>query len=604
MILLLRHHLCPLLIKSLSDRPIFPLTLRCTRVVFLLLKQFSIELETESEVFLVLLIRIINDDDSDHLYQRPGWIRVLAMEIVRGLCNDAELMKGLWERYDSQPTGAKVFGTLISGLKRLISEKPSLLGVNSQMQGIADFASSSGDSGVPTSNSGGSVAGMVVSAASAAANIILPTGPGLSSTSSAMKIQCIDQLDKADSPPIPEAYLYLLAVQALIVLADGFAVLAQTQSFTAFSSLKDKESVTKMLEATWPPFLASLSTLLPTNLSPELFSAILSSFEHLITTAGILGLETPRDALLASLAKFAVPGRVISGLSTIPETPRSASFSENLGLALSSSRPADPGLSERNLACLQTYLSSVIFLASRTRLGEDCWVDVIETVQNAHWVLSSTPAFVPNPPSSMFSPRGMVSPPPKRTPSASALPGGSILSASNTPSATAAEDESMLGRVQKLFEHTTQMSDEAFVEFVRALGRVSAGMVGLNAPSLPQSTSSVSLVVSRSGSVSEGLADVAEEQVEGEGLVDGGLKTDAIPGHRRRVSGIGIGVHPKVLVSRTHSLTALSVPSFFCFLWKYLNRVSEKYIRWRRKRFWDHATGTSRAAEPASHVLF
>ncbi|KAL1711433.1 guanine nucleotide exchange factor in Golgi transport N-terminal-domain-containing protein [Schizophyllum commune] len=55
--LLLRHHLCPLLIKALSDRPQFALTLRCTRVVFLLLKQFHAELQTEAEVFLVMLIK-------------------------------------------------------------------------------------------------------------------------------------------------------------------------------------------------------------------------------------------------------------------------------------------------------------------------------------------------------------------------------------------------------------------------------------------------------------------------------------------------------------------------------------------------------------------
>ena len=93
--MLLQHHLCPLLLKALSDRPNFPLTLRATRVVFLLLKQFSAELKTEAEVFLMLLIKIIGSDsdagtpaqstDSIHLQgNRPQWMRVLAMEIMRG----------------------------------------------------------------------------------------------------------------------------------------------------------------------------------------------------------------------------------------------------------------------------------------------------------------------------------------------------------------------------------------------------------------------------------------------------------------------------------------------------------------------------------------
>ncbi|KAF8495978.1 hypothetical protein F5888DRAFT_1708057 [Russula emetica] len=51
-ILLLQHHLFPLLLKTLSERSAFPLALRGTRVIFLLLKQSSSELEKEAEVIL------------------------------------------------------------------------------------------------------------------------------------------------------------------------------------------------------------------------------------------------------------------------------------------------------------------------------------------------------------------------------------------------------------------------------------------------------------------------------------------------------------------------------------------------------------------------
>lgn len=93
LLLLLQHHLCPLLLKALSERPLFPLTLRSTRVVFLLLKQFSTQLDTESEVFLMLLIKIISGGASGEtdqnqelsgLLHRPLWMRVLSMEIMRG----------------------------------------------------------------------------------------------------------------------------------------------------------------------------------------------------------------------------------------------------------------------------------------------------------------------------------------------------------------------------------------------------------------------------------------------------------------------------------------------------------------------------------------
>ncbi|KAJ7037641.1 hypothetical protein C8F04DRAFT_1329916 [Mycena alexandri] len=64
--------ICALLLKSLSDRPLFPLTLRCTRVVFLLLNQFAPELETEAEIFLTFLIKIVGDDRSEQGEQN-GW---------------------------------------------------------------------------------------------------------------------------------------------------------------------------------------------------------------------------------------------------------------------------------------------------------------------------------------------------------------------------------------------------------------------------------------------------------------------------------------------------------------------------------------------------
>ncbi|KAF9230177.1 hypothetical protein BU15DRAFT_69416, partial [Melanogaster broomeanus] len=211
---------------------VFPLTLRCTRVVFLLLKQFSFELKTEAEVFLMLLIRMISDDAesaaTDHTGSRPAWTRVLAMEIMQG---DAELIRNMLDRYDAQQSGSKVFTSLISALKRLVTEKPALLGVSSQMLGVgAPSNMSEGTSGLSYGLDVGGVAVMVANAAATAASAtvsgvvgMIGSGAGLSVQSSAMKLQCIDQLDKADSPPIPESYVYLLGVQCIVSLCEGFA---------------------------------------------------------------------------------------------------------------------------------------------------------------------------------------------------------------------------------------------------------------------------------------------------------------------------------------------------------------------------------------------
>lgn len=81
----MHQHLCPLLIKGLSERPLFPLTLRFTRVVYILLKQFSDELETEAEVFAMMLIKMVSGEDSTaDGGRRPHWMRILATEVIRG----------------------------------------------------------------------------------------------------------------------------------------------------------------------------------------------------------------------------------------------------------------------------------------------------------------------------------------------------------------------------------------------------------------------------------------------------------------------------------------------------------------------------------------
>ncbi|KAH9018594.1 guanine nucleotide exchange factor in Golgi transport N-terminal-domain-containing protein [Lactarius pseudohatsudake] len=130
LLLLLRHHLSPLLLKTLSERSTFPLTLRGTRVVFLLLKQFSSNLSTEAEVFLMLLIKIVAGE-VEAAEARPGWMKVLAMEIMRALCSDVEFMRGVWQSYDASAGdsdsggsgNARVFTYLISALKRLVTSR-------------------------------------------------------------------------------------------------------------------------------------------------------------------------------------------------------------------------------------------------------------------------------------------------------------------------------------------------------------------------------------------------------------------------------------------------------------------------------------------------
>lgn len=104
-------------------------------------------------------------------------------------------MRSIWERYDAEDGGTNLFGSLVSILKRLITEKPALLGVSTQMFGVG--VSSHAEPG-PSAASGGygfdvsSVAGLVASAASVTmTNVVgmMNTEHGLDPVGSSMKLQ-------------------------------------------------------------------------------------------------------------------------------------------------------------------------------------------------------------------------------------------------------------------------------------------------------------------------------------------------------------------------------------------------------------------------------
>ncbi|RDX44494.1 hypothetical protein OH76DRAFT_1540422 [Lentinus brumalis] len=561
LLLLLQHHLCPLVHKSLSDRPNFPLTLRCTRVVFLLLKQFSSELKTESEVFLMLLIRIVGAESGDAEPAdtaqgnpvRPLWMRVLAMEIMRGLCSDAELVRSIWDRYDAEDGGSKVFTSLITALKRLVTERPALLGVGQQMfgVGVSTHPSSSAD-GAYALDVGG-MAGMVASAASATVSGVanmMTTEAGLSVQTSAMKLQCIDQLDKADSPPIPESYLYLLGVQCLVALCEGFAtftaplynsIMVQKPRTAGepvirappaldLSTLPQDDPVTRqlqtvhdMVESGWPALLAALSFLISTNLSDELFVDVLASYQALTTVSGMLGLTTPRDAFFTSLARLAIPTRVVSSIDSYahaePSTPRTAAsaISETFGLPGGSTQP--PGLSERNMACLKVLVASAMFLAGS--LGPS-WFDILEALQNADYVLTMKGARPPVNKRNTIGP-GAGSLPPSRSVSSNAPATGSSGTAPQPPPSPRhplladLDPDSLQHSIQRLFDASKNLEDSAFCDFVKALCKLSGAMIGMQSDTL------------------EGTDDSVEEPAAGSNAL---LSPTAEPAHRRRVSGI------------------------------------------------------------------
>ncbi|BGP03886.1 Endocytosis and vacuole integrity protein [Rhodotorula toruloides] len=593
LLLVLRAHLCPLLIRFLSSPPhstlssstsftfSFPLTLRLTRVVFLLLKQFSDLLTLESEVFLTIFVRVIGPGDRGEGegghpagpaagQNSPLWMRVLALEIFRGLCSDFGLMMKVYQRYDSATReaeersgagnkgkgraspagGSTVFSDMMTAFNRLATEKPSVLGVGAAVMygsslgpvfssgagssaghastGMSPAASSTGvtgsavidsamEMGYGLAQAAGSVVGSSVAAAAGAVSAAggAATGPSLDVQTASMKLQCIDQLDKAEPPQIPETYIFLLDLQCLSALADGFAsftlatygdVVCRQQTTRGLAppaldwdNLDERDPqvaslrvVRSMAESAWPALLASMSFFIATALSDDLFSDVVTSLQNFTSVLGVLNLETPREAFLTSLCKFAMPPAVVSHIASQQDTfsshaskPSSAAAAatavlsagaESLALlAGGSSAPSLPvGLSSRNLACLRALMSVAHYLAGS--LGYS-WFCVFETLQNADFVIRAT--------SAAKSAKKRTQAPPTTahgTPAKAGAGAGQPASSdqANIPIVpTEADELAVQQAIAKLFDVSFNLDDGAFRQFLGALCRLSGEMIGL-----------------------------------------------------------------------------------------------------------------------------
>jgi hypothetical protein len=274
--------------------------------------------------------------------------------------------------------------------------------------------------------------------------------------------------------------------------------------------------------------LAALSFIIGTNLSDELFVEVLTSYQAMTNVAGMMGLTTPRDAFFTSLAKLAVPSRVVSSLDSYTDSqmPRlSPSITENLGLAAPSQTP---GLSERNMACLKVFVTSALFLAGS--LGES-WYQILEALQNADYVLTS---------------KGTHTGPSKRNTLSPTLPSGRSASISSTASQSSVppaasqppkpallmdlDSETLQSAIQVLFDASKKLEDAAFKNFINALCRLSFEMI-----SMQSEFGSFGLIPE-----DESIDDLASLSSAA------ALTPKKDTAHRRRVSGIYV---PRTLVS-------------------------------------------------------
>ncbi|KAK7549576.1 endosomal peripheral membrane protein-like protein [Phyllosticta citricarpa] len=438
----LRVHLMPLVIKAISERLTFPITLRIMRVFNLLLRQHITILSSECGMALGLLNHMLDPDAA------TPWKRAMCMEIFRNLYSDPNLILQIYSHYDAREDSKPVIRDNLAIFVRLSTEKPSVIGLG--QQSTAPVGAPENDApAAQAALEAGAVAGIIGGAPS------LASVPGISTQWSTLRIPCMDHLDKLEPPSLPETYIYSLVLGCINNFSESLAKfilpltvhkdgkkkskkgtnsqeqaepqapeeekpksrVARSQSFRRRTvpvnplDLKHNpaEDAIKMSAAAindcWPAVLATCSTFLNAALDADYYHDLVRSIQKFTQIAGLLRLSTPRDAFLTTLGKAAVPPTIFTATVSTPKASGSGNetptvFNNNKGLlsveSLVSQGPEKnrassfdtgvPTLSTRNLLCLRALLNLAIALGPTL---ESAWSIIFETLQQADIIMAA-----------------------------------------------------------------------------------------------------------------------------------------------------------------------------------------------------------------------
>ncbi|KAF2463144.1 uncharacterized protein BDR25DRAFT_273470 [Lindgomyces ingoldianus] len=503
----LRTLLMPMIIRSLSDRHSFPITLRTFRILFLLIRNHSAIMPSECEIALGLLNHMLDPEAS------PLWKRALCLEIFRGLYSEPRLVLQIYGQFDEQEGKKCIFGDNLAAFVRLATEKPAIIGIGQHSTVPAARTDGKDTASEQAVAEAGAIAGVIGTPVS-------DSSPGhhtgISTQWSTLKTPCMDHLDKADPPTLPETYVYSLVLTCITNLSESLAKfvlpltvhheskskkrsktedlpkedleavspgpsnrrLSRTQSYRKKTvpvnplTLTDHSAhflirtTSALVNECWPAVLATCSTFLNAALDADFYRALVRAVQKFTQVAGLLRLSTPRDAFLTTLGKAAVPSNLVLANMASPKTPtpeNAGVFTNAKGLLSVDSlvsqassmsldknrRPSHeaslPMLGPRNLLCLRALLNLAIALGPTL---QSAWSIIFETLQIADLVMA------------MSNYQSGV-----RTPIAS----GNRVDTESSFEKVEAETSAVQAAARRLFESTVDFPNDSFVELLKAL---------------------------------------------------------------------------------------------------------------------------------------
>jgi hypothetical protein len=447
-IYIIRSQLMPLIIRSLSDRLSFAVTLRVIRILHLIIRYHLDTLPSECEIALGLLNHMLDPEASQ------AWKRALCLEVFRSIYSDSRLLLAIYTLFDAKVGKKNIFGDNLAAFVRLATERPAIIGLGQQSTATTGLEEAKGMGSDQAVVEAGALAGVIGGSVSDSSNSVRQLG--ISTQWSSLKTPCIEHLDKTEPPTLPETYIYSLVLTCITNISEtlakfvlpltvhhesrsrkknkgedsaepeeeptspsqGIRRLSRTQSFrtktipvnpldlTDHPAYAYVETSSTLVNECWPAVLATCSTFLNAALDADYYRALVRAIQKFTQVAGLLRLSTPRDAFLTTLGKAAVPSNLLLANMSSPRPgtgDKSGIFSNAKGMlsvdsfvSQASSASAEkilrpphdmtiPSLGPRNLLCLRALLNLAIALGPTL---QSAWSIVFETLQVADLVMA------------------------------------------------------------------------------------------------------------------------------------------------------------------------------------------------------------------------
>ncbi|KAJ2816215.1 Endocytosis and vacuole integrity protein, partial [Coemansia sp. 'formosensis'] len=285
----------------------------------------------------------------------PLFYRVLALEVVRDLLENAPLLHKLYSLYDGRVADedagkeedCHVILDLVSAISRVAVERGDLRSAHGSIPSAPpDHTLAVGD---------------------AASTDVLAQQIGASTCR--MRLEMYKLLDKQDPPNIPDTYMFYLAASAVISFSEGLVgdILPrcteriscqplhsgsrQPTEASVLGAVTEPGVVGEFVRHAWAAVFSAYEFMAGVRFDDHLFARMLESAQKLAETAGALGMNEARDTMLALLCSGCLPA-ASSGEMMVPNS--------------------------RQVQCLRAVIGCTLYLASA--LGP-AWYMVLATVQ-------------------------------------------------------------------------------------------------------------------------------------------------------------------------------------------------------------------------------